>query len=937
MTGIRPGQKWISYAEPELGLGQITQVSDRQLSCRFDLAGEERTYTRAGAPLTRAQFNPGDIVATCDGLELKIESVEEREGLLFYRGTAAGQEFLVPEIDLDPHVRFSKPEERLFTNQIDDNNRFNLRYHSLVQRARLAGAKSRGLYGPRVSLVPHQFYIANEVANRFAPRVLLADEVGLGKTIEAGLILHQQLVTGRAGRVLIIVPAALTFQWFVEMIRRFNLQFTILDEARCQQITADNSSETEFAGLLSNPFEAQQLVLCSLDLFLNSSERVRQALESRWDLVVVDEAHHLHWHEGEASEEYQIVEALSSTSPGLLLLTATPEQLGREGHFARLRLLDPARYQDFAAFQEEEQRFGHLATLANALETSDGATKKEARNAIRQLVELPDTEEDEILISAMLDRHGTGRVLFRNVRSSVGGFPGRNVLTYPLPAGGYAPEHLEQLTPERDVHNWTSIDPRVSWLASLAESLSQKVLVICAEMETARTLEQYLHSSTSLRTAVFHEGMDLVARDRAAAYFSESERGAQVLVCSEIGSEGRNFQFASHLVLFDLPAGPDLLEQRVGRLDRIGQRSQITMHIPLLDGSRVARLFEWFHRGMDLFSGPNPAAQGIVDEIAGEFETGDLELLIEKTALLNRERSEKIERGRNRLLEMNSHRSHLSSELVNEISRCAGGPDLERYMERSFDAFGLESEPLGDNVFAVRPTELNARHSAVSAETSGRARYPELPEEGISITYDRDTALARENVAFFTWENPMVQQALDIALSDVTGNSTAIVIKHPRIKTGTLLLETIHVADCIAPAQINVERFMPPHIMRSLMTAELVDIAGSVKFSDFSETVDMPAETIRKMIGTTNESLREMLRSAVEIAAQKMTKLKQDAAASMQGELELELSRLRQLIKVNPNIRPEEIEWLELQQSELAAAIEGSVARLDALRLIICA
>ena len=85
------------------------------------------------------------------------------------------------------------------------------------------------LFGPRVALIPHQLYISHEVASRFSPRVLLADEVGLGKTIEAGLIVHQQLQTGRASRVLIIVPKALTFQWFVEMIRRFNLQLTILD------------------------------------------------------------------------------------------------------------------------------------------------------------------------------------------------------------------------------------------------------------------------------------------------------------------------------------------------------------------------------------------------------------------------------------------------------------------------------------------------------------------------------------------------------------------------------------------------------------------------------------------------------------------------------------------------------------------------------------
>ena len=83
-----------------------------------------------------------------------------------------------------------------------------------------------------------------------------------------------------------------------------------------------------------------------------------------------------------------------------------------------------------------------------------------------------------------------------------------------------------------------------------------------------------------IRATLFHEGMSLIERDRAAAWFADPEEGAQVLICSEIGSEGRNFQFAHHLVLFDLPSNPDLLEQRIGRLDRIGQNAVIKIHVP---------------------------------------------------------------------------------------------------------------------------------------------------------------------------------------------------------------------------------------------------------------------------------------------------------------------------------------------------------------------
>lgn len=109
------------------------------------------------------------------------------------------------------------------------------------------------------------------------------------------------------------------------------------------------------------------------------------------------------------------------------------------------------------------------------------------------------------------------------------------------------------------------------------------MLVICAKAATALQLEQVLREREGIRAAVFHEGMSIVERDRAAAWFAEEDSGAQVMLCSEIGSEGRNFQFASNPVMFDLPFNPDLLEQRIGRLDRIGQAHDIQIHVPYLE------------------------------------------------------------------------------------------------------------------------------------------------------------------------------------------------------------------------------------------------------------------------------------------------------------------------------------------------------------------
>ena len=162
------------------------------------------------------------------------------------------------------------------------------------------------------------------------PRFVLADEVGLGKTIEACLIVQRLLITGRARRVLILVPEPLTHQWFVELLRRFNLWFSIYDEARCADCEASDPGK--------NPFHAAQLALSSVTFLSHLEHRREQALAAGWDLVVIDEAHHLDWTPQQASPGYALVERLAATSPGLLLLTATPTQLGLRGG-QRLQLL----------------------------------------------------------------------------------------------------------------------------------------------------------------------------------------------------------------------------------------------------------------------------------------------------------------------------------------------------------------------------------------------------------------------------------------------------------------------------------------------------------------------------------------------------------------------------------------------------------------------
>ncbi|MCW8958487.1 MAG: RNA polymerase-associated protein RapA, partial [Gammaproteobacteria bacterium] len=567
MDEFVPGQRWISDAELQLGLGTVLSVEQRRVTVLFLASGETRTYARQSAPLTRVVFAAGDTLRAHEGWSLKVEEVIEENGLLRYLGLREGGSAAeLPEGQLDNQLQLNRPAERLFTGQFDADKWFALRLETLQQASRLARSPLRGLGGGRTSLIPHQLYIAHEVAGRYAPRVLLADEVGLGKTIEAGLILHQQLLSERARRVLIVVPESLQHQWLVEMLRRFNLLFSLFDEERCRAIEESSGQE--------NPFQAEQLVLTAIGFLREHPERQRQALAGEWDLLVVDEAHHLAWSPEAPSREYRIVEQLAAVTRGVLLLTATPEQLGKESHFARLRLLDADRFPDFDSFLAEEAAYEPVAHAVEALLDGgplDGAALTTLQATLEEDDNRPllDTLNDPAagaetqqqarlgLVEHLLDRHGTGRVLFRNTRAAVKGFPRREFLPCPLPlpdeyaaaisalqqSGVSEPQQLlcpEQLYRQNGAATpWPRIDPRVEWLiARLRELRREKVLVICASAGTVLALGEALRVQAGIHAALFHEGMSLIERDRAAAFFADPEHGTPVLLCSEIGSEG---------------------------------------------------------------------------------------------------------------------------------------------------------------------------------------------------------------------------------------------------------------------------------------------------------------------------------------------------------------------------------------------------------------
>ena len=911
------GQRWISETENSLGLGMITALDFRSVTLHFPATDETRIYAVAQAPLTRIVLNKGEQLHHQAGWQGEVLDVQEMNGLLFYLvKNAQGEEIIVNEKELSPIISFSQAKDRLFSSQIDRSEHFALRYQTLLHQQAQFQSPLRGLRGNRAGLIPHQLHIAQEVGNRVNPRVLLADEVGLGKTIEAGMILQNQLFAEKVQRVLIIVPETLQHQWLVEMLRRFNLHFSLFDEERCE----------DFAEQAINPFSTESLIICALDWLKAHPHRVQQAIGAEFDCLIVDEAHHLAWSENAPSAAYLLVEQLANAIPSVLLLTATPEQLGLESHFARLRLLDPERFYDYQAFLKEQENYQPVADAVQSL-LSEKPLSAVEKNHISDLLHEQDVEplfkaldchNDEEkqaarqeLIQNLIDRHGTSRILFRNTRQGVKGFPHRIYHQVTIDAA--------------------KVDKKIHWLINFLKShRNEKILVICKTAQTAIQLEQILREKEAIRSAVFHERMSIIERDRAAAYFADTDNGAQVLLSSSIGSEGRNFQFACNLVLFDLPENPDLLEQCIGRLDRIGQMRDVQIYVPCLSGSAQQDLARWYHEGLNAFEQTCPIGMALFEQYETLLKVrsenkADFEQLILQTQKQAKALRLALEKGRDRLLELNSNGGEKAQRLAAEIAQTDNSPQLVDFALNLFDIIGLEQDDLGENSIVITPTG-----------TMLVPDFPGLKEEGVTVTFDRQLALAREELEFLTWDHPMIRQGIDLIASGDIGKASMALLVNKQLPAGTLLVELIYMIESQSPKGLQLNRFLPPTPVRLLLDSKGNDLAGQVNFDTLQNKLKPLGKDItNKMIKMARPNIEQL----IKLGDHKITEIAQaqirEASKLADQTLTSELNRLLALKAVNKSIRQAEIDVLEKQRVLSLEELSKASWRLDSLRVIV--
>ncbi len=668
----RPGNKLVHPFNPELGTGLVVDVSGRFLKVYFPAVEREITLAAEGAGLEPLVLPPGSRARLIEsGDEIEIAAWDGKSGCY-----TMSDGRVVGDAEIWPVDASNSPIERLAQLRLDrlGTVRNRLEGIRLIQIREAGGLGS--LLGGRIELFPHQLHTALAALDHDPVRWLLADEVGLGKTVVASLILSSLVRTGRAERALVIAPETLTVQWLGELYRKFHQIFVLLDRERIESVTRDYEED-------ANSFDVHPFGVISTDLLTSDPELSAQAHKVDLDLVVVDEAHRLSDPAIEA-----VVAPLVRRSKHALLLTATPLAADRKGFFQLLSLLHPESFESLETFDREVEA-GEAAVACTS--------------AVR--------------------------------RDDIGGWPPRHAIGIDLPPAFKEPKR----------------DPRARWIADHARTwfeTREKVLVFVHETKTLEKLKKFFESETRTQVSVFHQGLTAPQRDIEVARFRESN--APLLLVSQAGTEGRNFQFCDRMVHYDLPSDPMLLEQRIGRLDRIGRKKDVEIVYFRCQKAKpdLARLFEQLDlyerpsAGLDAALAPIRAA---IEEASERRKTLDIDALVARVAA---ERKASLDVPR--VLYPNAYEASQAEKIFALVPE-----DLEprnrRFCLGAANNLGMKIVEKGAK--ALYYLELGASLTVES--------LPGVPEGSRWLgTFDREEAVDKEELDFYASGHPLVEGLL---------------------------------------------------------------------------------------------------------------------------------------------------------------------------------
>ena len=805
-----------------------------------------------------------DRVKTNDARLGRIHSIDGDFAEVFF---ADGDEWI--HVD-DLQLANPGAEDQLRQEAFSQTAEYELRLQALYLRHAQKFDPLSGLTNARIEPDPHQLYVANAVVNKRQARMILADEVGLGKTIEAALVFAELKARGLVKRALIICPASLQVQWQTELSNKFNEEFTIIDA----------NSVGHFSRGSTNPFQAVDFAICSLS-FATRSKRREQIVEADWDFVAFDEAHRVRrYRRGRgftATKAYELAEELEPLTPAILMLTATPMQLDPFELYSLLQVVEPGLFRSWNQYEQlrtQIPRVNDLIRQINAWAQQSDTEKTRVLEIATGLLgreelgqrSLENPSERQEVIDRVVELHPWAGSLVRNRKSEIGGFAGREAQQFGIEISDseadlyhdvtsyirntYAAaepdkkkavgflmstylkilasspfaiyqslgKRLEKLKQQRaDVDNaprgsrlnteWRENDNQ-EWVeqldhvvsvdgldleiaelellhhrlgeaedSKLGEFLSvikrltddepeTKIVVFTTYLDTQRYLEDSLREVLSIEVETFHGSLSLEQKELAIRRFQEH---SPILISSEAGGEGRNLQFASVIVNYDLPWNPMKVEQRIGRLDRRGQKHRVRVVNLFRRGTIEERVHNVLHDRIKLFEESVGSLEPILGQIEDQFENillgGSDEEFDDLADKLDQDVAAAIDLERiheDWALDRSSFRQDRANTLL-EKSPLAKQTDLRSFIAKAFEFHGgtlNEHSSDGGEVLTLSP---------------GFARRLRSRVDSAHGVFDHETALTRTDLDFFSMSHELIGKVITELRSDDRAAATAYI------------------------------------------------------------------------------------------------------------------------------------------------------------------
>jgi len=399
------GNLVIYRLNPDLGLAKIIKIIEIPVSKSLD--DEDTKFLIKYKVLFKNNvikiIHPIDLIHYIFDINEKIESKQGigiintkefmvKDGLISYEFLKEnGKKIQIYEDEI--YAKFVTPIESLIGKQeIDPPQNFLLKYWAYLFYSYYTSYQIKCITNSRLSLMPHQINVTHRLSEEHFPRIILADEVGLGKTIEAGIYMKEMMARNLAERILIIVPASLVQQWKFELENKFHINFTIYDGKKVKEL--ERNGYYKSGNFLKNPFYYDNLIICSLQ-FARRRKYIDLLSKISWDIIVFDEAHHLRRYLINATTgryretlNYELARNLSTISESLLLLTATPLQLHSFELFSLIELIHPEVFASFSEFEHFRKNLPFINLLITNINHIDKLNNFEVKNTIKLLRDL---------------------------------------------------------------------------------------------------------------------------------------------------------------------------------------------------------------------------------------------------------------------------------------------------------------------------------------------------------------------------------------------------------------------------------------------------------------------------------------------------------------------------------------------------------------------